>query len=82
MPDILQVFPEMEGQEQLFLSGLISDMTDNQAQTFAIAYRAQRKDPTTFLICTLIGFILFPIFWIAGIGQAYYKAEYFNQRRY
>ena len=66
MPDILQVFPEAEGQEQLFLSGLISDMTDNQAQTFAIAYRAQRKDPTTFLILTVIGLVI-----IAGIGRFY-----------
>ena len=66
MPEILQVFPEAEGQEQLFLSGLISDMTDNQAQTFAIAYGAQRKDPTTFIILTLIGLLI-----IAGIGRFY-----------
>ena len=42
MPDVLQLFPEAEGEEQLLLSGLLSDMTDNQAQSFSVAYRAQR----------------------------------------
>lgn len=66
MPNVLQVFPEAEGEEQLLISGLIGDMTDQQAQTFAVAYRAQRKDPTTCLILTIIGFII-----LAGIGRFY-----------
>jgi TM2 domain-containing membrane protein YozV len=66
MPNVLQVFPEAEGEEQLLISGLIADMTDQQAQIFAVAYRAQRKDPTTTLILTLIGFIV-----LAGIGRFY-----------
>ncbi|MCH8988446.1 MAG: TM2 domain-containing protein [Chloroflexi bacterium] len=66
MPNVLQVFPEAEGEEQLLISGLIADMTDQQAQTFAVAYRAQRKDPTTCLILTIIGFII-----LAGIGRFY-----------
>jgi TM2 domain-containing membrane protein YozV len=66
MPEVLQIFPEAEGEEQLLLSGLISDMTDNQVQTFSVAYRAQRKNPTTFLICTLVGFVI-----LAGVGRFY-----------
>ena len=66
MPDVLQLFPEAEGEEQLFLSGLISDMTDSQAQTFSVAYRAQRTDPTTTLILTVLGFVI-----LAGIGRFY-----------
>ncbi len=66
MPDVLQLFPEAEGEEQLLLSGLVSDMTDNQAQTFSVAYRAQRKDPTTTLILTVLGFVI-----LAGIGRFY-----------
>ena len=66
MPSVLQLFPEVEGEEQLFLSGLISDMTDSQAQTFSVAYRAQRKDPMIFLILTLVGFVV-----VGGIGRFY-----------
>ena len=60
------MFPEIDGEEQLFLSGLVSDMTDPQAQTFSISYRAQRKNPMTFLLCTLVGFVI-----LAGVGRFY-----------
>jgi len=66
MPDVLRLFPEAEGEEQLLLSGLISEMDDNQAQNFSVAYRAQRKDPTTTLILTVLGFVI-----LAGLGRFY-----------
>jgi hypothetical protein len=66
MPNILQLFPEIDGEEQLFPSGLVSDMTDPQAQIFSISYRAQRKSPMTFLLWTLVGFVI-----LAGIGRFY-----------
>lgn len=62
--DALRVFPEAEGEELLYLSRLISDMNEDQIQTFALAYRSQRKDPTVFLILTLVGFVI-----VAGIGR-------------
>ena len=66
MPEVLELFPEVDGEEQLLLAGLIRDMTDRQAQVFAVAYRAQRKDPTTTLLLTLIGFVV-----LAGVGRFY-----------
>lgn len=66
MPDVLQLFPEVQGEEQLMLSGLLTDMTDNQAQSFSVAYRAQRKDPMILLILTLVGFVV-----VGGIGRFY-----------
>ena len=66
MAEIMQVLPELEGEEMLFVSGLIKDMSDDQARTFAVAYRSQRRDPTTVLLLTLLGFII-----LAGIQRFY-----------
>ena len=45
---------------------LIAEMSDDQANTFAMACRVQRRDPQTVLLLTLVGFIS-----IAGIGRFY-----------
>ena len=66
MADIMQVMPELEGEEMLFVSGLIKDMPDDQARTFAVAYRSQRRDPTTVLLLTLLGFVI-----LSGIQRFY-----------
>jgi TM2 domain-containing membrane protein YozV len=57
MASVTQVLPELSGNEMTFVSGLLKDMNDNQANNFAISYRNQRKDPTMILITTLL-FIL------------------------
>lgn len=66
MADAMSVLPELEGEEMLFVSSLLRDMTDNQANTFAVAYRSQRKDPTTTLLLTLLGFVV-----LAGVQRFY-----------
>ena len=66
MAEIMQVLPELEGEEMLFVSGLIKDMSDDQAHTFAVAYRSQRRDPTTVLLLTLLGFAV-----LAGVQRFY-----------
>ena len=58
--------PELEGEELLFVGNLVKGMTDTQADTFAIAYRAQRRNPSTVLLLTLLGFV-----FIAGVGRFY-----------
>lgn len=50
----------------LFVAGLIRDMSDDQARNFAIAYRSQRRDPTTVLLLTLLGFL-----GLAGVQRFY-----------
>lgn len=56
MPNVLQILPELIGEEQLFIQNLIKDFDDSQAQRFAIIYRARRKDPQTILLLTLVAF--------------------------
>ncbi len=57
MANILQIVPEAEGDEMVFLQGLVKDMSDDQSRQFATVYRSRRKDPTTILIVTLLGFL-------------------------
>jgi TM2 domain-containing membrane protein YozV len=59
MPNVLQLMPTLEGDEMLYIQELIKDMNDSQAQQFAIAYMARRKDPSNILIFTIIGFVGF-----------------------
>jgi TM2 domain-containing membrane protein YozV len=59
MPNIFQLLPSLEGEEMSYVQSLINDMTDPQAQQFAMAYSARRKDPTTILILALVGFVGF-----------------------
>ena len=66
MADIKRVMPELEGQEMLFVGGLVKEMTDTQADTFAVAYRSQRRDPTTVLLLTLLGAV-----GIVGLHRLY-----------
>lgn len=66
MADIMKVLPELEDEEMLFVSGLIKEMSDNQGSTFAVAYRSQRRDPTTVLLLALLGFVV-----VAGVHRFY-----------
>jgi len=64
MANILQLMPMLEGEELVYIQGVIKDMTDNQAQQFANIYNVRRKDPQTILLVTLIGFL-----GIAGVQR-------------
>ena len=66
MADIMRLMPDLEGEEMLFVRGLVTEMTDTQAETFAVAYRGQRRDPTTVLLLTLLGFVV-----LAGVQRFY-----------
>ncbi len=66
MAEIMQIMPELEGEEMLFISGLIKDMSDEQARTFAVSYRSQRKEPTNVLLLALLGFAV-----LAGMQRFY-----------
>ncbi len=66
MADIMRLMPDLEGEEMLFVGGLVKEMTDDQAQSFAVAYRAQRRDPTNVLLLTLLGFVV-----LAGVQRFY-----------
>jgi len=57
MANIYEILPEIMGEEQYYISGLIKNMDDKQAQQFANIYRSRRKDPQTILLVTLVGFL-------------------------
>ncbi len=64
MVNIMQLMPELEGDEMVFVQGLIKDMDDSQVQMFANSYRTHRKDSTTLLMVSLAGFL-----GVAGIHR-------------
>ena len=64
MAQICQILPELSGKEQAAIQTMIKDMGDDQAQQFAAAYRARRKDPMWILLTTLLVFVGF-----AGINR-------------
>lgn len=64
MANVYEVLPEIMGEEQFYISGLVKNMDDKQAQQFANIYRSRRKDPQIILLVTLVGFL-----GIAGIQR-------------
>ncbi len=72
MAQIMQLLPELAGEEQVFVQNLIRDLNDEQGRQFAAAYRARRKDPMTILLTTLlvlIGFAGINRFLLGQIGM-------------
>ena len=66
MADIMRIMPEIEGEELLYVRGLVEPMTDDDAVLFANAYRSQRRDSTNVLLLTLLGFAV-----LAGMQRFY-----------
>jgi TM2 domain-containing membrane protein YozV len=64
MINVLQLMPTLEGEEMNYVQELIKNMDNNQAQQFAVAYMARRKDPTNILLFTIVGLL-----GIAGIQR-------------
>ena len=59
MARIIDVLPEVSGEEMLFVQQIIKDFDDERARTFATLYRNRRRDPMLILVLTLLGFFLF-----------------------
>ncbi len=57
MANILDVLPELMGEEQAYVAGIIRDMDDDKVRQFANAYRARRREPQTILLLALLGFV-------------------------
>ena len=64
MANVYELMPEIMGEEQMYISGLLKNMDDNQARNFANIYRTRRRDPQTILLLTLVGFL-----GVAGIQR-------------
>ncbi|MBX2992028.1 MAG: TM2 domain-containing protein [Bacteroidetes bacterium] len=64
MPNVMQLLPEIDGEEMMYLQNIMKDYSDQQAQQFAMMYRSRRRDPQTILLVTIVGFL-----GIAGIQR-------------
>jgi TM2 domain-containing membrane protein YozV len=59
MPNIMQLLPELDGEEMMYLQNRLKDFSDQQASQFAMMYRSRRRDPQTILLVTIVGFLGF-----------------------
>lgn len=64
MSKVLDYLPQLEGEEQRYVSDLLDDMTDETAEQFAHVYRERRKDPQIILLLALVGFVV-----VAGVHR-------------
>ena len=72
MADITRIMPEIEGEELLYVRGLVEPITDDDALLFVNSYRSQRRDSTNVLLLTLLGFVVlagFQRFYVGQIGM-------------
>lgn len=66
MAKAIEVMPFLDYEEMMFIQQLVEDFSDDQAKEFAMIYTSKRKDYTTVLVLTLIGFL-----GIGGIQRFY-----------
>jgi len=66
MADIFQLLPEIQGDELMYIQGLLKDADEETSRQFASIYRARRKDPQTVLLLGLLGFL-----GVAGVQRFY-----------
>ena len=64
MARVIDVLPELSGEEMLYVQSLLKDMDDEKARTFAGVYRSRRKDPQVILITALLGLVV-----VAGVHR-------------
>src|SRR5690242_6660422 len=64
MAKVIDVLPELTGEEMVYVQNLINAFDDEKARSFASVYRTRRKDPQIILITCLLGFIC-----VAGIHR-------------
>ncbi len=64
MVNLLQLLPNIESDELMYVQSLVKDMNDEHIKQFALIYNSRRKDPQTILLLTLVGFL-----GVAGIQR-------------
>ena len=66
MSKVIRYLPELQGEEQLVVAQIVSDMTEEQAEQYSHVYRQRRKDPTITLMTALLGLVV-----VAGVHRFY-----------
>lgn len=57
MAKVIDVLPEVTGEEMLYLQNLLKDVDDERAVRFATVYRTRRREPMLILVTALLGFV-------------------------
>jgi TM2 domain-containing membrane protein YozV len=57
MARVIDLFPEAQGEEMMYLQNILKDLDDAKATQFIHVYRARRKEPMLILVTALIGFV-------------------------
>ena len=64
MARVIDVLPELTGEEMLYVQSLVKDMDDEKARTFASVYRTRRKDPQVIVLTALLCLVV-----LAGVNR-------------
>ena len=64
MSRVINLLPELQGEEMIYIDNVLKDLDDEQAMQFANVYRSRRRDPQIILLTTLLGFVV-----IAGVQR-------------
>ena len=59
MARVIDVLPELTGEEMVYVQNLINSYDQEKATTFARVYRTRRREPQMILILALLGFVGF-----------------------
>lgn len=59
MAKVIEILPELQGEEMVYIQNIIKDMDNEKARNFANVYRARRKEPMLILVTALLGFVAF-----------------------
>jgi TM2 domain-containing membrane protein YozV len=57
MARIIDILPEVTGEEMVYLQNLIKDMDEETARRFATVFRTRRREPMLILVTALVGFV-------------------------
>ena len=57
MAKIIDVLPEVTGEEMIYLQNMVKDMDEDTARRFASVYRSRRREPMLILVTALVGFL-------------------------
>lgn len=69
---LIQLLPEVEGEEFAYVQSLLQDVSEEEAKLFANVYRVRRRDPQTVLLLGIIGLLVLPgiqRFYVGQIGM-------------